>query len=72
LSARLEDTSFVPGYTLQGRSKLIDMIESKSCDTCNYRLLNDVRGVIFSAVVGLDDRCINAFSYKCMEGEDEV
>jgi hypothetical protein len=48
------------------------MIESKSCDTCNYRLLNDVRGVIFSAVVGLDDRCINAFSYKCMEGEDEV
>lgn len=51
---------------------MFDMIESKSCDAGNDRLLNDVRGVIFSAVVGLDDRCINAFSYKCMEGEDEV
>jgi len=48
------------------------MIEFKSCDVGNDRLLNDVRRVIFSAVISLDDRYIDAFSYKYIEGEDKV
>ena len=51
---------------------MFDIIEFKSYDAGNDRLLNDVRRVIFSAVIGLDARYIDAFSYKYIEGEDKV
>lgn len=61
---------FVPGDLLDGVAEELDVVDAKTCNSCDRRVGDYVGAVVFSANATFNNGSVDLFTYVGVEGHD--